>query len=211
MQFPARQAKRQGMLEFVIGDADQRIREKLAEQRLDAAEEKPPPAAQRRIHGAEGMRGIDPRRVGPGRRRRASAPAFELWPWMMSNRGPAFRMRRICRHALRSEGRGSASCDRMHGRDRQGLQFADKTFLGSDGRIDGLHLVAARGKAAAEIEKMPAGAAAARFEELKNTQSPVPFSGRQRGPAARGADIQALPCPRECRAAYRNGASDRCR
>lgn len=54
----------------------------------------------------------------------------------------------------------------------EGGQLFDETAFRAHRRIDGMHVVAARLHAPAQIDEMPARAATARFQHLKKTHVP---------------------------------------
>ena len=173
-QLLAWHADRPGMGVFVGGDADHAVGKEPCQAASRSCRRRSVPLCRGRDPSCETHAAYRPAAAWrPGSRIRESAPALELWPWMMS-KGPCFRIRRsqICRGAEVGQARRAGHVDRVDAVEPERDEFSDEALLGAPRRIDRVNRVAALLQPPTEIDEMAARAAAARFEHLQQAQGP---------------------------------------
>ncbi|MCY1233263.1 hypothetical protein D9M72_458000 [compost metagenome] len=179
---------------LILRNTDQMVGEEAGEAPFDRAVDQATGAAECRVEGPEGVRGIDTRNMGAGQpqpRQRAGlrTVAVDHVEVAAANEAVQFKKAADIRRSRRA-----LHIDGVDGRQADCLQFAHETFLGAHWRINCLHMVPALVHAAAEVEEVSARAAAARLQHLEQAQ------GKGRAPARNDVfHDQELQPARACR------------
>ena len=123
---------------LVLRNADDTVGEKASEKTFDRAEDQSPGAAERRVHGSEGMRRIDARDMGA--RQAQAGERTSLGAMGMDGVERAVVADDGIQHPPGLEiGRTGGAGHRhgVHARKAERREFAHETFLGAKRRIDG--------------------------------------------------------------------------